>query len=105
MIRYAPYGNGHPPNHYAEFSQGAKEVMVWVGVTRTVVVLDSHFIQRNLNTREYLRVVRYNVIQKDFRFHNINRYVMWWQQDGAPAHTSNETLRYLRGQFPGRLMS
>ena len=30
---------------------------------------------------------------------------MWWQQDGTPAHTSNETLRYPKGQFPGRLMS
>ena len=30
--------------------------------------------------------------------------MMWWQQDGAPAHTSNASLRYLRGQFPGRVM-
>ena len=30
---------------------------------------------------------------------------MWWQQDGAPAHTSNVTLQYLRGQFSGRAMS
>ena len=25
--------------------------------------------------------------------------VMWWQQDGAPAHTSNATLRYLKATF------
>ena len=30
---------------------------------------------------------------------------MWWQQDGASAHTSNVALQYLRGQFPGRVMS
>ena len=30
---------------------------------------------------------------------------MWWQQDGAPAHTSNQTLNDLRGQFPGKLIS
>ena len=30
---------------------------------------------------------------------------MWWQQDGAPPHTSNATMQYLRGQFPVRLMS
>ena len=30
---------------------------------------------------------------------------MWWQQDGAPCHTSNATMHYLRGQFPGKLMS
>ena len=30
---------------------------------------------------------------------------MWWQQDGASAHTSNVALQYLRGQFPGRVVS
>ena len=30
---------------------------------------------------------------------------MWWQRDGAPAHTSHATMQYLRGQFPLRLMS
>lgn len=30
---------------------------------------------------------------------------MFWQQDGAPSHTSNATMQYLRGQFPGRVMS
>ena len=43
--------------------------------------------------------------QRDLPRNNINRQVMWWQQDGAPAHTNNVTLKYLRGQFPGRVMS
>ena len=30
---------------------------------------------------------------------------MWWQQEGAPnCPTSNVTMRYLRGQFPGKVM-
>ena len=79
-------------------------MMVWVGLTRAGVVLGPHFIERNLDSREHLRVIRYNVIQRDFLIHNIDRHVMWWQQDGAPCHTSNATMQYLRGQFPGRLM-
>ena len=79
--------------------------MMWIGLTRTGVVFGPHFIQGNLNTREYLRIIRYHVIQRDFPRNNINRQVMWWQQGGAPAHTSNVTLQYLRGQFPGRVMS
>ncbi len=30
---------------------------------------------------------------------------MWWQQDGAPSHTSNAIMQYLRAQFSLRLMS
>ena len=30
--------------------------------------------------------------------------IMWWQQGGASCHTSNASIRYLRGKFPGRLM-
>ena len=105
VIHYRPYGQGHTANHFVEFEQGADSVMVWIGLTRAGVVLGPHFIQGNLNTREYLRIIHYHVIQRDFLRNNINRQVMWWQQVGAPTHTSNVTLQYLRGQFPGRVMS
>ena len=103
--KYAARGDGPPQDHYVEFMQGAQQIMVWVGLTRQGVVLGPHFAERNLDTREYIRIIRYNVIQRDFHTHNIDRDSMWWQQDGASCHTSNATMRYLRGQFPGRLMS
>ena len=88
-----------------EFEQGVDSVMVCIGLTRAGVVLRPHFIQGNLNTREYLQIIRYHVIQRDFPRNNINRQVMWCQQEGVPARTSNVTLQYLRGQFPGTVMS
>ena len=75
-IHYTPYGQGHLANHSVEFEQGADSVMVWIGLTRAGVVLGAHFIQGNLNTREYLRVKRYHVTQRDFPRNNINRQVM-----------------------------
>ena len=60
-----------------------------VGMTRTGVVLGLHFAERNLDAREYLRIIHYNVIQRDFHIHNVDRNVMWWQQGGASSHTSN----------------
>ena len=54
VIQYAPYGNGHPEDHYVEFEQGADQIMVWMGITGEDHVLGPHFVQRNLNTREYL---------------------------------------------------
>ena len=105
VIQYAPYGNGHPADHCVEFAQGADQVMVWVGLTRADVVRGPHFAERTLDTREYLRIIRYYVIQREFHIRNIDRNNMRWQQDGAPAHTINATMQYLRGQFPLRLMS
>ena len=104
VIKYAQRGQGHPPDHYVEFKQGADQVMVWMGLTGGRV-LGPHFVRGRLDTREYLRIIRYHVVQGDFRRLNIQRGLMWWQQDGAPAHTSNRSINYLRGQFPGKVLS
>ena len=40
-----------------------------------------------------------------FKDSSINMTLTELMQDCAPAHTSNASLRYLRGQFPGRVMS
>ena len=105
VTQYAKYGEGHPHNHYIEHAQGAPQLLVWVGVTGSGDVLGPHFVEGNLNTREYLRIVRYHMIQQDFRNLGIQREVMWWQQDGAPAHTSIQVINYLSRQFPDRLIS
>ena len=105
VIKYSAYGNGHPAGHYVELAQGTDQVMVWVGLTRAGVVLGPHFAERNLATSEYIRIIRYHVIQRDFHIFNTDKNNMWWQQDGAPAHASHAKMQYLRGQFPLRLMS
>lgn len=81
VVKYAPYGNGHPEDHYVEFAQSSHQVMVWVGLTRAGVVLGPHLAERNLDTREYLRIIRYNVIQRDFHVNNIDKNNRWWKQN------------------------
>ena len=105
VVKYAEHGHGQPPGHFVQFKQGAGQIMAWVGFTSTGKIFGPHFIEGRLDTREYMRIIRYHVIQQDFRDQNVNRQQTWWQQDGAPAHTSNISMRYLRGQFPGKLIS
>ena len=105
MVKYSHYGNSHPLDHYVEFSRGNDQIMAWIGLSRAGVVLGPHFVRGNLDTQEYLRIIRYHIIQREFQQHQINRYLTWWQQDGAPAHTSTASINYLRGQFLGKLMS
>ena len=79
--------------------------MVWIGLTGNGRVSGPHFVNRNLNSREYLRIIRYNVVQREFAALEINPENVWWQQDGAPAHASNQSMQYLRGHFPGKVTS
>ena len=65
VIRCARYGQGHPQDHYIGNRQGADQVLVWVGLTGNGEVFGPHFVRGNLDTTEYLRIVRYNIIQQD----------------------------------------
>jgi len=82
FVKYAAHGQGHPDDYYIEFKQGADQVMVWMGLTGDGNVLGPHFVEGRMNTREYLRIMRYHVVQGDFRRRR-RRGNMWWQQDGA----------------------
>ena len=94
-MQYSKYGQGHPPDHYIGHQQGATQVMVWVGLTGDGRLLGPHFIDGNMDSQEYLRIVRYNVVQREFGALGINPENVWWQQDGTPAHTSNQSMHYL----------
>ena len=41
IVRYAPYGQGHPADHYAEHQQEAQSVHVWAGLLKNGTVLGS----------------------------------------------------------------
>ena len=81
-MQYSRYGNGHPEDHYIDRAQGAGRVMDWLGLMGNGNVLGPHFVQGNLNQREYLRIVRYHVVQEDLRNQEVEREFLWWQQDG-----------------------
>jgi len=83
VIQYQKRGQGHPEEHYIDFEQRADKIMVWTGLTGEGLVIGPYFIEGKMDTREYLRIVRYNVIQRDFRRLNINRRESWWQKDNA----------------------
>ena len=47
--------------------------MVWVGITRNGVIFGPHVVRGRLDTREYIRIIRYNVIQREFPRYGINQ--------------------------------
>jgi hypothetical protein len=62
-------------------------------LTRAWIVLVPILLKETLTPESICESsVTINVIQRDFRLHGIDRNTMWWQQDGAPSHTSNATM-------------
>ena len=52
VIQYFPLGIAHPQDHYAEFEQGANQIMVWIGLKGEGRVLGPHLVPGRLDTRE-----------------------------------------------------
>ena len=75
VIKYARYGQGHPQDRYTGNRHGSDQVLVRVGLTGNREVFGPHFVRGNLDTRDYLCIVRYNVIHQDLAWQNINRFV------------------------------
>ena len=59
----------HPNDHFVERRQGAEKSTLWIGLNCNGHILGPHFVQGNLDTREYLRIV-----QQDFQNLRISRF-------------------------------
>mgnify|MGYP002804276617 CR=1 FL=1 len=63
------------------------------------------FCERKPYTTEYLWVIRYSILQRDFHLHGVDKNTILWQQDGASLHTTNVTIQYFCVQFSGGVIS
>ena len=102
VIHYSHNGRRHPPDHYVEHRLDAPQIMIWIGHLRNKTI---RFVKENLDTKEYLRIIWYNVLQREYARHKISRNSTYWQHDEVPPHTCNASINYLREQFLGRLIS
>ena len=57
-----------------------------------------------VNSAHYVAMIR-NFLIPELRRRRLNQFRIWFQQDGATAHTSRETMAALRRLFPGKLIS
>lgn len=77
------------------------KVNVWAGIVDNNLI-GPVFLPNNLNGHNYLHFLE-NDLQGYLEDVNIAiRQNMWFLQDGAPPHYSNEVREYLCRQYPGR---
>lgn len=100
------YWSGHNPRELHEKPLHDDRVTVWCAIGREGII-GPYFFEENgvtvtVNAQRYSHMIntflspRLNAMQID---------QVWFQQDGATAHTARLSLQVLRQMFPGRLIS
>lgn len=95
------------PRVFHETPLHPQKVTVWCCIHAKNVVGPYFFENENGQTTT-VTGENYRQMIRDFlmpQIVNQGLHNMWFQQDGATAHTSKETIRILKVLFPGRLIS
>lgn len=99
--------NRHNNHHWAHENphvtatvnrQGRFGFGVWCGFIGYQII-GPHFFHGNLNTENYINILRQEIepFVDNMPVRQFQR--LYYQHDGAPGHTSNETRNYLNAQF------
>ena len=96
------------PRQVHEHPLHCDRVTVWAAVAKFGVI-GPYFFEENgrsvtVNSARYVVMIR-NFLIPELRRCRLNQFRIWFQQDGATAHTSREALAELRRLFPGKLIS
>lgn len=100
--RKARYYAERNPNKANDIPHRAGQVMVWLGVSIRGLV-GPIFVSGRLNGEEYQRLLTEDILPAIQNLYP--DYECWFQQDGARAHTSGDSIRLLVERFQGRLIS
>lgn len=89
------------PNFMREVPLHPQKVGVWAALSRRRIV-GPYFFEGTLNAERY----REEILRRFFdELHEDELQIAYFQQDGATAHTSHETLNMIREVFGNRIIS
>ena len=92
--------SGENPSNICEVKQqGATKVMAWAGIVDGRV-LPIYWFHENITAKSYLKMLENHVMPAIQ-----GKKGLWFQQDGARVHTTDEVLDFLKSKFNGRVIS
>jgi len=100
------YWSGANPREIHQRPLDGDRVTVWCAISRIGIIGPYFFDEDNcvvtVNSERYVAM-----IQEFFApaLEELNAGLVWFQQDGATAHTARKSMAVLREMFPGRLIS
>lgn len=87
----------------------SRKVTVWCGVGR-IGIIGPYFFEDDagnhvtVNSQRYVEMLN-TFLEPELRRRNIDLHTVWFQQDGATAHTARASMARLREMFPRRVIS
>lgn len=100
------YWSSENPREIHERPLHSDKVTVWCAICAEYIIGPYFFEENNhavtINSERYV-----NMIQQFFepQLQQMHMRLVWFQQDGATAHTARYSMNVLREIFPGRLIS
>ncbi|XP_018574750.1 uncharacterized protein LOC108913653 isoform X1 [Anoplophora glabripennis] len=88
------------PHEFIETSLHPQKIGIWVAVSRRRII-GPIFFREVINGERYRGILRQALEQ----MHDDKLRFGYFQQDGAPAHTAAETVRYLEEFYGDRIIS
>jgi hypothetical protein len=103
------YWSRENPNEIHQRPLHSEKVTVWCGVARFGVI-GPFFFENQTGTTVTVNAERYVDMIQNFLVTRLQQLgiemdSVWFQQDGATAHTANLSMNALRDLFPGHLIS
>ena len=93
-------------NYTRDLSLTAK-FSVWCGISK-VGIVDPYFFEEGatvtVTSERYVETLR-NFLRPQLRILRVNMEEMWFQQDGATAHTARASMTLVRPMFPQHVVS
>lgn len=76
---------------------------VWCGIYKARVI-GPYFFRQNLNSQRYLDFLNTYLFNFIHEFPISDRLQIWYQQDGAPCHSTRNVRQYLNFLFNGKII-
>lgn len=100
------YWSGENPREIHERPLHSDRVTVWCAISMEGII-GPYFFEENdravtVNSERYVNMIQ-QFLEPEIQQMNVG--LVWFQQDGATAHTARNSMAVLREFFPGRLIS
>ena len=102
------YWSPDNPHNIHQRPLHSDRVTVWCAVA-PFGIIGPYFFEENgvtvtFYSARYIEMIT-NFLRPELRRRRINCANVWFQQDGATAHTANESMTIVQNMFPGHLIS
>ena len=102
------YWSPDNPHNIHQRPLHSDRVTVWCAVAPYDIIrlyfFEENGVTETVNSARYIETIT-NILRPELRGRRINCANVWFQQDGATAHTANESMTIVRNMFPGHLFS